>query len=331
MKKFMSIALAAMMMASMSGCSGNSNSGGSSSAQQGEDKVHVGVVQIMEHTSLDTIRESFLDEMEALGYGEDKVEYDIQNAQGEQSNLSTICKKFVGDDVDLIVAIATPSAQTAAASTTDIPIVFSAVTDPVEAKLIQNPQQPEGNVTGTSDAIPVDEVMKLCQKLTPEVKTIGFLYTTSEINAQITAEKAMAEAEKMGYQTKLMTISEVSELQQAAQSLAEDVDAIYVPIDNTIAQAMQTLAQVGIDNQIPIYTGADSMVQDGGFATVGIEYTGLGKETAKIAAEVLEGTPVSELPVVTMEEFGTFINPETAKAIGVEIPEEIASQASMLS
>lgn len=331
MKKFMSIALAAMMMASMSGCSGNSNSGGSSSVQQGEDKVHVGVVQIMEHTSLDTIRESFLDEMEALGYGEDKVEYDIQNAQGEQSNLSTICKKFVGDDVDLIVAIATPTAQTAAASTTDIPIVFSAVTDPVEAKLIQNPQQPEGNVTGTSDAIPVDEVMKLCQKLTPEVKIIGFLYTTSEINAQITAEKAMAEAEKMGYQTKLMTISEVSELQQAAQSLAEDVDAIYVPIDNTIAQAMQTLAQVGIDNQIPIYTGADSMVQDGGFATVGIEYTGLGKETAKIAAEVLEGTPVSELPVVTMEEFGTFINPETAKAIGVEIPEEIASQASMLS
>lgn len=331
MKNFMSIALAAMMMASMSGCSGNSNSGGSSSAQQGEDKVHVGVVQIMEHTSLDTIRESFLDEMEALGYGEDKVEYDIQNAQGEQSNLSTICKKFVGDDVDLIVAIATPTAQTAAASTTDIPIVFSAVTDPVEAKLIQNPQQPEGNVTGTSDAIPVDEVMKLCQKLTPEVKAIGFLYTTSEINAQITAEKAMAEAEKMGYQTKLMTISEVSELQQAAQSLAEDVDAIYVPIDNTIAQAMQTLAQVGIDNQIPIYTGADSMVQDGGFATVGIEYTGLGKETAKIAAEVLEGTPVSELPVVTMEEFGTFINPETAKAIGVEIPEEIASQASMLS
>lgn len=260
MKKFMSIALAAMMMASMSGCSGNSNSGGSSSAHQGDDKVHVGVVQIMEHTSLDTIRESFLDEMEALGYGEDKVEYDIQNAQGEQSNLSTICKKFVGDDVDLIVAIATPTAQTAAASTTDIPIVFSAVTDPVEAKLIQNPQQPEGNVTGTSDAIPVDEVMKLCQKLTPEVKTIGFLYTTSEINAQITAEKAMAEAEKMGYQTKLMTISEVSELQQAAQSLAEDVDAIYVPIDNTIAQAMQTLAQVGIDNQIPIYTGADSMV-----------------------------------------------------------------------
>ena len=121
MKKFMSIALAAMMMASMSGCSGNGNSSGSSSAQQGEDKVHVGVVQIMEHTSLDTIRESFLDEMEVLGYGEDKVEYDIQNAQGEQSNLSTICKKFVGDDVDLIVAIATPTAQTAAASTTDIP------------------------------------------------------------------------------------------------------------------------------------------------------------------------------------------------------------------
>lgn len=324
MKKFMSILMAGLLAAAMSGCSGN----GSASSDSG--KLQVGVVQIMEHTSLDTIRQSFLNEMESLGYGEDKVEFDIQNAQGEQSNLSSICKKFVGDGVDLIVAIATPTAQTAAASTTDIPVVFSAVTDPVEAKLLTDPEHPDGNVTGTSDAIPVDEVMQLCKELTPEVKTIGFMYTTSEINAQVTVEKAMAEAEAMGYQTKLMTISEVSELQQAAQSLAEDVDAIYVPIDNTIAQAMQTLAQVGIDNQIPIYTGADSMVADGGFATVGIEYTKLGQETAKMAVEVLEGTPVSELPVVTMQEFGTFVNPDTAAAIGVEIPQEIADSATML-
>lgn len=322
MKKLMSILMAGLLMAAMSGCSADNSDSG---------KLQVGVVQITEHTSLDTIRQSFLDEMEALGYGEDKIEFDIQNAQGEQSNLSSICKKFVGDGVDLIVAIATPTAQTAAASTTDIPVIFSAVTDPVEAKLLTDPEHPDGNVTGTSDAIPVDEVMQLCRELTPDVQTIGFMYTTSEINSQVTVEKAMAEAEAMGYQTKLMTISEVSELQQAAQSLAEDVDAIYVPIDNTIAQAMQTLAQVGIDNQIPIYTGADSMVQDGGFATVGIEYTKLGQETAKMAAEVLEGTPVSELPVVTMEEFGTFINPDTAEAIGIEIPQEIADSATMLS
>ena len=326
MKKLISVLLAGLLVAAMGGCSGTD----SSTASAGE-KLQVGVVQIMEHTSLDTIRESFLQQMEQLGYGEDKVDYDIQNAQGEQTNLGTICQKFVGDGVDMIVAIATPTAQTAAASTSEIPILFSAVTDPVEAKLLTDPQHPDGNVTGTSDAIPVDQVMQLCQELTPEVQKIGFLYTTSEINAQVTTEQAMEAAEQMGYETQLMTNSEVSELQQAAQSLAQEVDAIYVPIDNTIAQAMPVLAQVGIDLQIPIYTGADSMVQDGGFATVGINYTQLGQKTAEMAAAVLEGTPISELPVETLSEFGTYINQTTAEQIGVEIPQEIAETATILS
>lgn len=328
MKKFMSVMMAGMMMATMAGCSNGTEQKSGSADSAG--KLQIGVVQIMEHTSLDTIRESFLAEMESLGYGEDKVEFDIQNAQGEQTNLSSICKKFVGDNVDMIVAIATPTAQAAAASTSDIPIVFSAVTDPVEAKLVADPEHPDKNLTGTSDAIPVDEVMQLCQKLTPDVKKIGFMYTTSEINSQVTAEKAIQEAEKMGYETQLMTISEVSELQQAAQSLAQNVDAIYVPIDNTIAQAMKVLAQVGLDYKIPIYTGADSMVQDGGFATVGIEYDKLGQQTAKMVKSILEGTPVSEIPVETLDEFGTFINKSTAEAIGVEIPAEIADNATLM-
>lgn len=328
MKKFMSVMMAGMMMATMAGCSNGTEQKSGSADSAG--KLQIGVVQIMEHTSLDTIRESFLAEMESLGYGEDKVEFDIQNAQGEQTNLSSICKKFVGDNVDMIVAIATPTAQAAAASTSDIPIVFSAVTDPVEARLVADPEHPDKNLTGTSDAIPVDEVMQLCQKLTPDVKKIGFVYTTSEINSQVTAEKAIQEAEKMGYETQLMTISEVSELQQAAQSLAQNVDAIYVPIDNTIAQAMKVLAQVGLDYKIPIYTGADSMVQDGGFATVGIEYDKLGQQTAKMAKSILEGTPVSEVPVETLDEFGTFINKSTAEAIGVEIPAEIADNATLM-
>lgn len=328
MKKFMSVMMAGMMMATMAGCSNGTEQKSGSADSAG--KLQIGVVQIMEHTSLDTIRESFLAEMESLGYGEDKVKFDIQNAQGEQTNLSSICKKFVGDNVDMIVAIATPTAQAAAASTSDIPIVFFAVTDPVEAKLVADPEHPDKNLTGTSDAIPVDEVMQLCQKLTPDVKKIGFMYTTSEINSQVTAEKAIQEAEKMGYETQLMTISEVSELQQAAQSLAQNVDAIYVPIDNTIAQAMKVLAQVGLDYKIPIYTGADSMVQDGGFATVGIEYDKLGQQTAKMAKSILEGTPVSEVPVETLDEFGTFINKSTAEAIGVEIPAEIADNATLM-
>ena len=135
MKKLIGVLLSGLLAAAMGGCSGADGS----TASAGE-KLQVGVVQIMEHTPLDTIRESFLQQMEQLGYGEDKVDYDIQNAQGEQTNLSTICQKFVGDGVDMIVAIATPTAQTAAATTREIPILFSAVTDPVEAKLLTDPQ-----------------------------------------------------------------------------------------------------------------------------------------------------------------------------------------------
>lgn len=321
MKKMMSMVFAVLMAVTVSGCG---------TEDRDSEKVKIGVVQIMEHRSLDLIRDSFLEEMNSLGYTEDNVTYDIQNAQGEQSNLSTICKKFVGDEVDLIVAIATPTAQAAAAATQEIPIVFSAVTDPVEAKLMTDMEKPDRNVTGTSDAIPVDKVMQLCKELTPDVHKIGFLYTSSEINAQITAEKAIKEAEKMGYQTKTSVISEVSELQQAAQSLAQQTDAIYVPIDNTIAQAMQILSQIGIDYQIPIYTGADSMVNDGGFATVGIEYTELGKQTAQIAKKVLDGTPISEIPAQMMNRFGIFINSQTAQKIGIAIPEEIKRQATVL-
>ena len=178
--------------------------------------------------------------------------------------------------------------------------------------------------------------MKLCGDVAEYKISVGKpVYDGEREKQKLEAVRQMAGEEyRQGASelfTQLMTISEVSELQQAAQSLAQEVDAIYVPIDNTIAQAMPVLAQVGIDFQIPIYTGADSMVQDGGFATVGINYTQLGQKTAEMAAAVLEGTPISELPVETLSEFGTYINQTTAEQIGVEIPQEIAETATILS
>lgn len=357
MKKLMSLVLTAAMMMSLAACGGSTggttttdttnektNAPAETEATSNEktntsteteptstsDKIKIGVVQITEHPSLDTIRESFLEAMKELGYDESKVEYDIKNAQGEQTNLSTITQKFVGDKSDLIVAIATPTAQAAAAATTDIPVLFSAVTDPVAAELVEDPTKPSGNITGTSDAIPVDQVLELCQKLTPDVKKIGFLYTSSEINSQVTVEKAIEVAETMGYECKTVTISETSELQQAAASLANDVDAIYTPIDNTIAASMQVLANVGTEQKIPVYVGADSMVIDGGFATVGIDYTLLGEKTAQMAKEILEGKPVSEVPVATLDNFDTIINQDVAEAIGIEIPAEVRSEAMII-
>lgn len=339
MKKVLSFVLAMAMIGSFAACS--STTGGESSkpdetkAQVDSTtttgkKFKIGVVQITEHPSLDTIRDSFIEELKALGYDDSKVEFDIKNAQGEQTNLSTITQKFVGDQSDLIVAIATPTAQAAAAATTEIPVLFSAVTDPVAAQLVEDPSKPSANITGTSDAIPVDQVLELCKKLTPNVKKIGFLYTSSEINSQVTVEKAVEYAKTMGYECKTVTISEASELQQAAASLAKDVDAIYTPIDNTIATSMQVLSNVGTEQKIPIYVGADSMVADGGFATVGIDYTLLGKKTAEMAKDILEGKAISELPVATLDNFDTIINQTVADTIGVTIPEDIKSNAIIM-
>ena len=306
MKKIFTLTLTMMMGLSMLvGCSTK------------EDQLTIGIVQIVEHTSLDMIRESLVEELGAKGLVDGQnVKIDYQNAQGDQSNLNSICKKFVGDGVDVIVAIATPSAQAAAAATSEIPIIFSAVTDPVAAKLVTNLEKPEGNVTGTSDAIPVDEVFELCQELTPEVKTFGFLYTMSEVNSQSVVEEAKALAPDYGYDYEEVAITNTSELKQAAYSLAGKVDAIYTPIDNSIASAMTVLSEVGKETKVPVYVGADSMVMDGAYATVGINYEDLGRQTGDMVAEVLNGKAIRDLPVATLDEFQKVINKTTAKAIG---------------
>lgn len=282
-----------------------------------EEVTTIGIVQIVEHPSLDTIRESFIAELESQGYKNgENIKIDYQNAQNDQSNLNAICNKFVGNQVDLIVAIATPSAQAAAAATKDIPIIFSAVTDPVAAGLATDKNKPDTNITGTSDAIPVDQVFELAKSLTPDVKKFGFLYTASEVNSKAVVEEAKKVASDYGYTYEEMTIINTSELSQAASSLVSKVDAIYTPIDNSIASAMPVLAEIGREAGIPVYVGADSMVMDGGYATIGINYQDLGAKTAQMAAEVLKGTAIADLPVATLDNFQKVINKTTAESIG---------------
>lgn len=295
-----------LLLGTFVGCTGNKEKG-----------LTVGIIQIVEHPSLDTIRESIVSELEVLGYKQgENITINYQNAQGDQSNLNAICQKFVNDKVDLIVAIATPSAQAAAAATKDIPIIFSAVTDPVAAQLVTDPTHPTANITGTSDAIPVDQVFDLAKTLTPDIKTIGFIYTASEANSKSVIDEAKKFAQEDGFAYQEMTITNTSELQQAAETLIDKVDAIYTPIDNTIASAMPVLATVGKKAGKPVYVGADSMVVDGGYATVGINYEDLGKKTAEMVADVLKGKAISELPVATLDHFQKVINKTTAKAIG---------------
>ncbi len=284
------------------------------------DKLQVGVIQLLEHPSLDEVRMSILEELSAQGYGEDQIEVQYYSAQNDPNLANSICQKFTGDQVDVIIAIGTSVAQSAAASTQDIPIVFAAVTDPVEAGLLENLQSPEGNITGTSDAIPVEKIFQLAQELTPQVKTYGFLYNLGEVNSQVTVEaaKAYLESQEMGCVE--VTVTNIGEVTQGAQSLAgKGIDAIFIPIDNTVAGAMTNVAQIALEAELPCYVAADSLVADGGLATVGVNYTQLGKQTGAMVAKVLEGEPISQIPVETLTENQVVVNEDTARQLGIDV------------
>jgi len=285
--------------------------------EQQEDQITIGIIQMMEHPSLDLIRDSFLEEMENLGYTD--IIFDHRNGQGDMGSLTTIAQMFVGNEVDLILAIATPAAQAAAAATSDIPVIFAASTDPVAAGLVASFEHPDTNVTGTSDIICVESIFAFAGQLTPEARTFGFVYNLGEVNSVSVINDAKALLTALGFEYLEATVTSTAEVQQAALSLVGHVDAFFTPIDNTVASAMPVFARVALDAGLPIYTGADSMVMDGGFATVGIDYAILGAENARLVSRVLAGTPISDLPVVRMEEFRTIVNAATAAELGISL------------
>lgn len=283
------------------------------------EKMKIGLVQMMEHPSLDEIRTAVLSQLEKEGYDSSKVEIDYQNGQGDMGTLNTIAQKFVGDNVDLIIAIATPAAQAAAAATGDIPIIFSAVTDPVSAGLVSDMAKPDRNCTGTSDAIPTEQIFALAEELTPGIKTYGLLYNQGESNSVSVIADAKKALDSKGISYVETCVVNSGEVTSAAQSLIGKVDAIFSPIDNTVAYAMPNLAQIAIEAKLPVYVAADSMVNDGGLATVGVNYTQLGVQTAQMAAEVLSGKAVADVPVQVLNQYSTVVNQETAAAIGVDV------------
>ena len=330
MKKFIASMLASLLALALASCGGNTSPAApaSSSAPAASDsstdakdgkKLKIGLVQMMEHPSLDEIRESVLAELIAEGFDDTKVEIDYQNGQGDMGTLNTIAQKFVGDNVDLIIAIATPAAQAAAAATSDIPIIFSAVTDPVSAGLVSSLDKPDRNCTGTSDAIPTAQIFALADELTPGIKTYGFLYNQGESNSVSVINDAKAALDAKGVQYIETCVVSSGEVTSAAQSLISKVDAIFCPIDNTVAYAMPNLAQIAIDAKLPVYVAADSMVNDGGLATVGVNYTQLGKQTAQMAAKVLSGTAVADIPVQVLTQYSTVANKDTAAALGIDV------------
>lgn len=330
MKKLLSIiTIMAMLVALLTGCATGAETSEPKAAvasnEAGDttdnDKIQIGIIQPVEHPSLNQIREYIIKGLEEQGL-KDKVEITYKDAQGDPSNINTIISQFVGDKMDVIVPIGTGAAQSAAAATKDIPVIFAAASYPVEAGLVKDVNKPEANVTGISDAIDVKQIFDLAFELTPEAKTFGFIYNSGEVNSVAAIEKAKEYLDEKGIDYVEATITNSSELLQAAQSLVGKADAIFTPTDNTVASAMPVLASEAANAGIAVYTGADSLVVDGGFATVGVDYTVLGRQVADMVKKVIDGESIGNIPVETLKEYERIINTTTAKQIGFEISEE---------
>ena len=312
-----------MALGLLAGC------GGEKKAAPEKKMVKVGIVQLVEHSALDAANKGFVDGMAANGYKENEnVTYDRQNAQADQSNLQNIAQRFVSGKVDLICAIATPAAQTMANATKDIPIVGTAITDYAEAKLVASNKEPKGNVTGTTDMNPIKEQVDLMLKIMPQTKNVGVVYSSSEVNSQLQVKILKEVLAAKNINVVEATVSNVNDIQQAAQSLVGKVDAVYAPTDNVIASAMPTLVAITDEAKIPVFCGEGGMVKAGGLATVGIDYYKLGLQTGAMAARILSGKEKpATMAIESQKEMQTIVNEEAAKKLGITIPADVLKAA----
>ena len=277
-RKICSFAMATTMIFTVAACSSqptepveNQETGEEQTAEGEQFKI--GILQLMEHDALDNARNGFLDALAEGGYTEgEKIVVDVQNAQGDQSNLKTMSQKFVNDKEDLILAIATPAAQSVAAETQEIPILATAITDYPEAGLVESNEVPNVNLSGTSDRTPVKEQLALLKQILPDVKKVGIMYNSSEANSEIQARSAIEACEDLGLEYQEGTVTNVNDIQQVVQSIVGDVDALYIPTDNTFASAIPLVASITDVEKVPVICGENGMVKGGGLATVGIDY-----------------------------------------------------------
>ncbi|MDF2986879.1 MAG: sugar transporter substrate-binding protein [Eubacterium sp.] len=319
--------MAVAMMVGVAGCGANSSSNSSKGSTDTGDskKVNVGIVQYMEHVALDAAREGFIAALKENGYVEGQnITFDLQNAQGDQSNLSTISDRFVSNKVDLVLAIATPAAQSIAGKTTEIPILATAVTDFESAKLVNSNTAPGGNVSGTTDMNPIKEQIDLLVKLVPGAKKVGVMYTSSEDNSILQAKLAKEAIEKLGLTYVEATVTNSNDVQQATQSIVTQCDALYIPTDNTFATAMPVVSGVTSKAKIPVICGESGMVTNGGTATLGINYKDLGYQTGLMAVKILKGeAKPAAMPIEGSKNFDFAINGAAADEIGLKIPADL--------
>lgn len=290
-------------------------------ADKKKDVFRIGISQFITHQSLDATREGFVDELAKQGYVEgENIEIDLQNAQGEQRNLKTISQQLA-ESSDVVLAIATPSAQSLANTTQTTPVIFSAVTDPVSAKLVESREHPGGNVTGTSDqsSDAISTQINLIKKVLPKAKTIGILYTQSEPNSVVQKDEAKRLLEEKGFTVVEKTILDSNNVKAAAESLMAEVDMVFVPTDNIISSTMETVKQVSIKHKVPVFGGSTEMIAVGGLYNYGTNYEELGRQTARMLIRVLKGEKPENIAVELPEKLELHTNQEMAEALGIDI------------
>ena len=290
-------------------------------ADKKKDVFRIGISQFITHQSLDATREGFVNELAKQGYVEGKnIEIDLQNAQGEQRNLKTISQQLA-ESSDVVLAIATPSAQSLANTTQTTPVIFSAVTDPVSAKLVESREHPGGNVTGTSDqsSDAISTQINLIKKVLPKAKTIGILYTQSEPNSVVQKDEAKRLLEEKGFTVVEKTILDSNNVKAAAESLMAEVDMVFVPTDNIISSTMETVKQVSIKHKVPVFGGSTEMIAVGGLYNYGTNYEELGRQTARMLIRVLKGEKPENIAVELPEKLELHTNQEIADALGIDI------------
>ena len=320
---------AAMVVAMAAGCGSKDSS--SSDGDSKEASYKIGIQQFAEHGSLDNCREGFLEGLEEEGIKEgDNLTVEVKNAMADTATNAQIADSFVSDNMDLICAIATPSAQSAynAAMDKDIPVVYTAVTDPVAAELADEDGNPVGNVTGTSDTLPVEEQLKMIREMMPDAKTIGILYTTSEANSVSAIATYESLVDKYGFTLETKGISQTSEIALATDDLLTKVDCITNLTDNTVVASLPTILEKANEKGIPVFGSEIEQVKIGCLAAEGIDYIQLGKQTGKIAAQILKGEKkASEIPYEIISEPGFYVNTKVAENLGIEVPSDLADSA----
>lgn len=286
----------------------------------------VAVSQIVEHPALDACREGLIQGLADAGYKiGDNLEFTFQTAQGKPDITVQIANQFIGEDHDVLVGIATPSAQALAAATSDIPVVFTAVTDPVGAKLLKNMARPDGNVTGISDLSPVAQHVEIMQEIIPGLKTIGIAYNAGEANSVSLVELLKEAAAKKGIKIVEGTATRTSEVAQATQQIASQADILYAVTDNTIASAIAVHVSAATDAGIPVFGAETSFVDAGAVAAVGFDYYQIGYQTAAYVVAILNGKKIADLPARVATGTDIVINKGAAAKLGIKLPASLTS------